>query len=66
MSNNLDRKVDFGDSKFEAVYDFVVAFSMLIDGVGLDRSSSFYLQLLDLCNAAWDYLPDTITIFLGE
>ena len=44
MSNNLDRKVDFGDSKFEAVYDFVVAFSMLIDGVGLDRSSSFYLQ----------------------
>lgn len=66
MSNNLDRKVDFGNSDIECIYDFVSAFSMIIDCVMLDHECEFYREVCALRNAAWDYLPDTITIFLGE
>ena len=66
MSNNLDRKVDFGDSEFEAVYDFVSALSMIIDCVMLDCECEFYREVCALRNAAWDYLPDSFTISLGE
>ena len=66
MSNNLDRKVDFGDSKFEAVYDFVSALSMIIDCVMLDCECEFYREVSALRYAAWDYLPDSFTISLGE
>lgn len=65
MPNNLDHKFYFGNSRVACIYDFVSAFSMIIDSVMLDRECEFYREVCALRNAAWNYLPDSFVISLS-
>ena len=56
------KAVDFGSSDISCVYDTACFLAMLLDTVVLGCDSLFYQNLRALCNAAFEYLPETIVI----
>ena len=56
------KAVDFGSSDISCVYDAACCLAMLLDTVVLDCDSLFYQNLCALCNAAFEYPPETIVI----
>lgn len=55
-----------GSSRPICIYDVAVVLGMIVDTLGYDHESEFGRVLLDLCNSAWESLPDTLMFDFRE